>query len=182
MHHEVLADARPVLADIRKRGAKAGLAINPDAPVEALIPYLPLIDLALCMTVFPGFGGQPFLPESPDRIARLRRLIDAHNPRCDLEVDGGIDAKTAPIALAAGANVFVVGTGIYRHPAGVAAAVRELRKLCAGQFLVAPAAEKAARRARSGLARSGHNTTAPVCASKIAEHFTSGCPVSHRAP
>jgi ribulose-phosphate 3-epimerase len=129
VHHEVLADARPVLAEIKKRGAKAGMAINPNVPVEVLIPYLPLLDLALCMTVFPGFGGQAFLPESAERIARLRQLIDEHNPKCDLEVDGGIDAKTAPIALAAGANVFVAGTSIFRHPAGIAAAIHELQAL-----------------------------------------------------
>jgi ribulose-phosphate 3-epimerase len=129
VHHEVLADARPVLADIKKRGAKAGMAINPNVPVDVLVPYLPLLDLALCMTVFPGFGGQPFLPESAERIARLRRLINEHNPQCDLEVDGGIEAHTAPIALTAGANVFVVGTGIFRHPAGITAAIRELQQL-----------------------------------------------------
>ena len=129
VHHEVLVDARPVLADIRKRGKKAGLAINPNTPVEAITPYLPLLDLALCMTVFPGFGGQAFLPESPERIGKLRRLIEQHNPQCDLEVDGGIDAKTAPIAIAAGANVLVVGTGIFRHPHGIGAAVKELQTL-----------------------------------------------------
>jgi ribulose-phosphate 3-epimerase len=129
IHHEVLPDARVVLADIRKRGIKAGLAINPNTPIEAMVPYLPMLDLALCMTVFPGFGGQAFLPESPGRITRLRQLIDQHNPQCELEVDGGIDAKTAPLALAAGANVLVVGTGIFRHPAGVAVAIRELQAL-----------------------------------------------------
>ncbi len=129
VHHEVLADARPVLAEIKKRGKKAGLAVNPETPVEALTPYLPMLDLALCMTVHPGFGGQAFLPESPARIARLRQLIAEHNPACDLEVDGGIEAKTAPVALAAGANVLVVGTGIFRHPAGSAAAIRELQAL-----------------------------------------------------
>jgi ribulose-phosphate 3-epimerase len=129
VHHEVLADARPLLTEIRKLGKKAGLAINPETPIDALTPYLPLLDLALCMTVHPGFGGQAFLPVSPERIARLRQLIDAHNPACDLEVDGGIDAKTAPIALAAGANVLVIGTGIFRHPAGVAAAIHELQTL-----------------------------------------------------
>jgi ribulose-phosphate 3-epimerase len=117
------------LAEIKSRGARAGMAINPNVPVEVLIPYLPLLDLALCMTVFPGFGGQRFLPESAERIARLRALINEHNPKCDLEVDGGIEAQTAPIALAAGANVFVVGTGIFRHPAGIAAAIHELRQL-----------------------------------------------------
>src|SRR5262245_58767770 len=112
VHHEVLPDARPVLNKIKKLGKKTGVAINPDAPVEALVPYLPTLDLALCMTVFPGFGGQAFIKESPERIAKLRQLIDKHNPKCDLEVDGGIDAKTAKLAIDAGANVLVVGTGI----------------------------------------------------------------------
>jgi ribulose-phosphate 3-epimerase len=127
VHHEVLKDARPVLSDIKAHGKQAGLAINPDTPIEAFIPYLPLIDLALCMTVFPGFGGQAFLPESCARISRLRQLIAQHNPACDLEVDGGIDAKTGPLAVAAGANILVVGTGIFRHPAGIAAAIHALQ-------------------------------------------------------
>lgn len=133
VHHEVLPDARPLLAEIRKKGAKAGLAINPDAPVEALTPYLPVIDLALCMTVFPGFGGQSFIANSPQRISKLRQLIDQHNPKCDLEVDGGIEAKTAKPALDAGANVLVVGTGIFRHPKGITAAIQELRGIANGQ-------------------------------------------------
>jgi ribulose-phosphate 3-epimerase len=133
VHHEVLRDARPLLAEIRKKGARAGLAINPDAPVEAVTPYLPLLDLALCMTVFPGFGGQAFIPNSPERIGKLRQLIDQHNPKCDLEVDGGIDAKTAKSAIDAGANVLVVGTGIFRHPQGIAAAIEELRGIANGK-------------------------------------------------
>jgi ribulose-phosphate 3-epimerase len=126
VHHEVLADAKPLLQTIRGQGIKAGLAINPNNPVEKLEAYLPYIDLALCMTVFPGFGGQPFLPESPDRIRLLRQLIDHHNPRCDLEVDGGIEHHTAALAVQAGANVLVVGTGIFKYPKGVAAAVADL--------------------------------------------------------
>ena len=127
VHYEVLKDARPLLTLIKQRGKKAGLAVNPNTPVESLIPYLPILDLALCMTVFPGFGGQAFLPESPERIAKLRALIQQHNPNCDLEVDGGIDARTAPTAKNAGANVLVVGTGIFRHPKGIGAAIQELR-------------------------------------------------------
>jgi ribulose-phosphate 3-epimerase len=129
VHHEVLPDAKPLLADIRKRGKKAGLAINPDAPVEVMTRYLPMLDHALCMTVFPGFGGQSFLAQSPERIRRLRELIDQHNPRCDLEVDGGIDARTAKLTIDAGANVLVVGTGIFRHPRGITEAIRELQRL-----------------------------------------------------
>lgn len=129
VHFEVLKDAKPVLDWIKLRGKKVGMAINPNTPVEALTPFLPMLDLALCMTVFPGFGGQPFLPESPERIAKLRALIQQHNPKCDLEVDGGIEAHTAPAATKAGANVLVVGTGIFRNAHGIGAAVRELRKL-----------------------------------------------------
>jgi ribulose-phosphate 3-epimerase len=134
VHHEVLLDAGSLLAAIRSHGKKAGLALNPDTPVETIVPYLPLLDLALCMTVFPGFGGQAFLPYSPDRIAKLRELIDKHNPGCDLEVDGGINAHTASQAIQAGADVLVVGTGIFRHPQGIAAAIRELRMLNSTNF------------------------------------------------
>ena len=94
VHKEVLPDPKPLLGAIRAQGKKAGLAINPDMPIEALEPYLSTIDLALCMTVFPGFGGQPFLPESPERIRQLRHLLDRHQPTCDLEVDGGIEHIT----------------------------------------------------------------------------------------
>jgi len=81
------------------------------------------------MTVYPGFAGQRFLPESPDRIRRLRALIDRVNPNCELEVDGGIDHETAPVAVAAGANVLVAATAIFQYPKGPAAAVKALRGL-----------------------------------------------------
>jgi ribulose-phosphate 3-epimerase len=129
VHREVLADPVPLLKQIRARGKKAGLAVNPEHPIEGFTPFLPQIDLALCMTVHPGFGGQPFLPASPERIRQLRRLIDRHNPACELEVDGGIEMETAPVALEAGATVLVVGTGIFRAPEGPAEAVRRLLAL-----------------------------------------------------
>jgi ribulose-phosphate 3-epimerase len=130
-HHEVVPDPRSLIAQIRVLGKYAGMAVNPETPVDALEPALPLLDLALCMTVHPGFGGQAFLPESPDRIRRLRAMIDRLNPRCELEVDGGIEHDTAPEALEAGANVFVVGTGIFRHRAGITAAIAQLRAISA---------------------------------------------------
>jgi ribulose-phosphate 3-epimerase len=129
VHHEVLPDARPMIEEIASMGAKVGVSINPATPVEVLEPYLPDIDLALCMTVWPGFGGQAFLPESPARIAALRALIDRVNPRCELEVDGGIDLKTAPIAAKSGANVFVAGTSIFGSKAGPRAATAELSRV-----------------------------------------------------
>jgi ribulose-phosphate 3-epimerase len=128
VHHEVLPDPRPVFRAIRSHGKKVGFAVNPEHPVEAFEPYLAEIDLALCMTVHPGFGGQPFMPESPDRIRHLRRMIEKLNRKCELEVDGGVAHHTAPTAVAAGANVLVVGTGIFRYKDGPAAAVIALRE------------------------------------------------------
>ncbi len=129
VHHEVLPDPRPLIKHVHGAGKQIGLAVNPETPVEALEPYVAEIDLALCMTVHPGFGGQAFLPESPERIRRLRQMIDGINPSCELEVDGGIEEATTPLVLRSGANVLVVGTGIFRHPAGPAAAVHKLREL-----------------------------------------------------
>lgn len=127
VHHEVLPNPRPVLQQIRALGRKACMVINPNTPAEALEPYLREIDLALCMTVYPGFSGQKFLPESPERIRRLRQLIDKHNPSCELEVDGGVDLETAPSAVEAGANVLVAATAIFGDPHGAEAATRNLR-------------------------------------------------------
>jgi ribulose-phosphate 3-epimerase len=128
-HLEVLPDPRPFIRKLHERGKKVGLSVKPDTPIEALTPFLAEVDLALCMTVYPGFGGQAFLPESPQRIRTLRALIEQHNPRCELEVDGGIEKETLPTARREGANVFVVGTGIFRAPEGAAAAMRTLQQL-----------------------------------------------------
>lgn len=130
VHLEVLDDPRPMLQHIKNGlGKKVGLVFNPDMPVERVEPYLRDIDLVLCMTVFPGFGGQAYIPESTDRIRKLRKLIDRNNPECELEVDGGIDARTIGKAAAAGANVFVAGTAVFGAKGGPAAAVKDLKRL-----------------------------------------------------
>jgi ribulose-phosphate 3-epimerase len=126
VHHEVLPDAWPLIHEIRGHGKSVGMVVNPETPVEALEPYLAEIDLALCMTVHPGFGGQAFLPENVDRIRRLRALIDELNPACELEVDGGIELHTALLAVQAGATVLVAGTSVFKAADGSAAAVRAL--------------------------------------------------------
>jgi ribulose-phosphate 3-epimerase len=126
VHQEVLPDPFPLIHEIRSRGKSVGMAVNPETPIEKLEPYLAEIDLALCMTVHPGFGGQAYLPESPDRIRRLRAMINEICPQCELEVDGGIDLGTAPGAVACGATVLVAGTSVFKAPDGAAAAVRAL--------------------------------------------------------
>ncbi len=128
-HHEVVPDPGPLLAHIKAQGKRACMAINPETPVEALEPVLPLLDLALCMTVHPGFGGQAFLPESPGRIRTLRAMIERQHPACELEVDGGIGHDTIAAASAAGANVFVAGTSIFGDPRGATVAIAALRAL-----------------------------------------------------
>lgn len=128
VHHEVLPDPRPLIRHLHDQGKKVGLAIKPETAIEALEPFLTEIDLALCMTVHPGFGGQPFLPQSPPRIAQLRQLIERRRASCELEVDGGIELDNAAVVVKAGANVLVIGTGIFGHPQGPGHAVKALRE------------------------------------------------------
>ncbi len=125
-HVEVLPDPRPFARRLHDLGKRAGLAIRPDTPVGAIEPFLEYFDLALCMTVHPGFSGQSYLPESPGRIRHLRQLINSSQPQCDLEVDGGITADTARPSVEAGATVLVAATAVFGDREGPAAAVRHL--------------------------------------------------------
>jgi ribulose-phosphate 3-epimerase len=130
VHLEVLPDPRPILEHIRRGlGKKVGLAFNPDMPVARVEPYLRDIDLALCMTVFPGFGGQAYIPESTKRLRELRAIVNQFNPACEIEVDGGIDKHTIPIAAKAGATVFVAGTAVFGARESPRLAVKELAEL-----------------------------------------------------
>ena len=108
---------------IKKLGAKAGVAINPATPAEALRDIAPYIDLVNVMTVEPGFGGQKFIASSPDKIRRVRDLGTGF----EIEVDGGIDSRTAPLVVAAGATVLVAGNSVYGNKAGVAAGIKAIR-------------------------------------------------------
>jgi ribulose-phosphate 3-epimerase len=127
-HLEVATDPVPVLRQIREAGKKVGLAFNPDYPVDRIAPYLADIDLALCMTVFPGFGGQSYIPESNARIRQLAKLIRERNPCCELEVDGGIDLRTISDAARAGATVFVAGTAVFGAKEGIRNAIAGLQQ------------------------------------------------------
>jgi ribulose-phosphate 3-epimerase len=95
---------------IRQGGAGVGVAINPATPVGALAEVVELLDIALCMTVNPGWGGQPFIVHSPQKIERVRAIVGAG---VAVEVDGGVDPETAPVCRAAGASVFVAGSAIF---------------------------------------------------------------------
>ncbi len=108
---------------IKELGARAGVAINPATPVDALLEILPYVDLVNVMTVEPGFGGQKFIPHSPEKIRRVRALSSA----VEIEVDGGIDARTAPLVVQAGASVLVAGNSVFGYKGGVAAGIKAIR-------------------------------------------------------
>ncbi len=127
IHVEVDEDIGQTLAAIGRLGCSAGLSLRPGTDAEALVPYLDLLDLILVMTVEPGFGGQAFRPEMLPKIRRIRQMIDQSGRAIHLEVDGGIDARTAPAVLEAGANMLVAGTSVFKAPEGMAAAIRTLR-------------------------------------------------------
>jgi len=113
---------------IKGLGLKAGVSLNPATPVDVVDPVLDDIDLILCMSVNPGFGGQSFIPGALAKIAALRRKIDASGRTIDLEVDGGINMETAPQAIAAGADVLVAGTATFKGgPKAYADNIRRLR-------------------------------------------------------
>ncbi|CAN5617219.1 ribulose-phosphate 3-epimerase [soil metagenome] len=131
-HLEVEPDPAALIKHLRSLGKGVGLAFNPDCDLAKVEPWLSQIDLALCMTVFPGFGGQAFIMDSVPRLQQLRAWINAINPKCELEVDGGIDLNTIKLAADSGANVFVAGTAIFGAKVGATAATRELQKVLGG--------------------------------------------------
>lgn len=127
VHWETCPNLYRTLQMIRELGCGAGIALNPHLPVELLGDVLHLIDYVLVMTVNPGFGGQSFLPESLGRIARLRALLEARSLPLDIIVDGGIDERTAPRVVEAGANVLVAGSAIFSARESVAGGIARLR-------------------------------------------------------
>lgn len=127
IHAEAVDDPRPVLEKIRARGAGAGLAINPPTPLEAVADSLPLCDVALVMSVMPGYGGQAFNEVALDK---LRTLRSQYGEQLLLEVDGGVNAETVGRCAEAGAHLLVVGSAIFRRPdRNYRAAVSELTSL-----------------------------------------------------
>jgi ribulose-phosphate 3-epimerase len=128
--HVELSDVVPLFGEMRRLGLDVGLAVNPETPVEACLPHLPHIDLLLMMTVHPGFGGQEFIAEVMDKVKVAREEIDRRDLKVALQVDGGINTETAPIAAAAGADVFVAGSAIF-HADDPLKAAKRIRKAVA---------------------------------------------------
>ncbi len=129
IHAEATPHLHRVLEDIKTLGCKAGLAINPLTPLDVFKEALPMLDIALLMTVNPGFGGQEFIELSLDRIERLRRYIEETKPDCELEVDGGINLRTGKYALKAGASVLVAGSAIFNSQDNIAANIQAFQML-----------------------------------------------------
>ena len=111
---------------IHAKGKRAGVVVKPKTPASAVLPFIDKCDIILVMTVEPGFGGQKFMADMMPKVAQIRRYIDAMNPASELEVDGGVDADTAKVCVASGANVLVAGSAVYKA-ADIPAKIRELR-------------------------------------------------------
>jgi ribulose-phosphate 3-epimerase len=132
VHQEAAVHLHRTVQRIRELGAKPGVSLNPGTPLSTLEEILPYVDLALIMTVNPGFGGQEYIPTSTAKIAALRRWLDEHSRwGVELEVDGGIAADTAAEAVAAGASVLVAGAAIFNEHGSVSDNIAVLRR-CGG--------------------------------------------------
>ena len=127
VHWEGNNDLSRTVQRVKALGKKVGVAINPATPAVVLEEIMQDLDQVLVMTVNPGFGHQHFLHATLAKVARARAMIDRIKPGCGLEVDGGIDATTAPLAVAAGADVLVAGSAIFNDSESVSAAVQRLR-------------------------------------------------------
>lgn len=125
-HVEAVPDPPDLIERLRGLGVKVGLSLNPDTPLERAIPFLGEIDLLLIMSVFPGFGGQKYIETSTERIRQARAAIDKGGFQCRIEVDGGINTGTYRKVVEAGADILVVGAGLFKT-ADYAATIRTLK-------------------------------------------------------
>ncbi|MDA0335867.1 MAG: ribulose-phosphate 3-epimerase [bacterium] len=126
VHLEVAHDPRALLEEIGRLGCRRGLAVNPNTPVDGMLPWLEHIDLALVMSVEPGFGGQSFMPEVLQKVRALRQAIDAAGLPVDIEIDGGVSPANAARCRDAGARWLVAGSAVFKAE-DPAAAIRQIR-------------------------------------------------------
>ena len=129
VHVETCPHLHRTIQHIQSLGVKAGVTLNPATPAVMLKEVFSLVDLVLGMTVNPGFGAQAFLPETLPKIAEIRQSLDRTNPSAWLEVDGGVSEKTIPALANAGADAFVAGNAVFKHPGGIAVGIRALREV-----------------------------------------------------
>lgn len=127
IHVESEGDTTATLKAIRELGCSAGLCLKPATPASVIQPFADLLSMVLVMTVEPGFGGQSFMTDMIPKIKAVRDMSNQASQPFHVEVDGGIGADTAPLAVAAGADVLVAGTSVFRNPDGVAAAISALK-------------------------------------------------------
>jgi ribulose-phosphate 3-epimerase len=130
-HLEASGDPRDAIRWLRERKLGVGVALSPDTPADRVVDLIPLVDMILVMTVYPGFGGQEFIARTLEKIPPLRAAASRAGRRLDIEVDGGVGAATILEAAGAGANVFVAGNSIFGRP-DPAASLRQLREILAG--------------------------------------------------
>ena len=127
VHAEAATHLHRVVQQIKDAGLRAGVAVSPATPLSAVGEVLPDLDLLLIMSVNPGFGGQPFIAASVDKIARARKTLDDASMATELSVDGGIGPATAGSVAKAGARILVAGSAVYGNPTGIEAAITEIR-------------------------------------------------------
>jgi ribulose-phosphate 3-epimerase len=132
IHVEASTDVPGTLAAIRARGVRPGLTLNPETPIEAVLPHLGSVDLVLVMSVHPGFGGQKFIESALGRVKVIRETLDSRHLAAELEVDGGIKPENAARVVAAGATVLVAGSAIFEDPDGPLAAMRKFKQAVRG--------------------------------------------------
>jgi ribulose-phosphate 3-epimerase len=128
IHPEACLHLQRALGQIRELGAKASVALNPSTPLDAVEWVLDDCDMILIMSVNPGFGGQEFIPSALPKIRRLKEMTAKRGLEIEIQVDGGVKADNAARIVEAGATVIVVGSGIFKHPKGIEAAIKELRQ------------------------------------------------------
>ncbi len=128
VHIEACLHLHQTIQQIKKLGVKAGVALNPATPLSSIDEIIPQVDLILIMSVNPGFGGQPFIPETLEKIARLRSILDSRKAKAELEVDGGITINNAPSIVQAGANVLAIGASLFTDKEGIGQVLQKIRK------------------------------------------------------
>ncbi len=127
VHQENTPHLHRVVQSVKEKGKQAGVALNPATPAHVLDDVIEELDLVLVMSVNPGFSGQRFIETVLPKIRQVRKTIADRGISCDLEVDGGVNADTAPAVVSAGVNVLVAATAVFKHPDGVAEGIRILR-------------------------------------------------------